>query len=117
VSHVYHLIDPANDDGCDPYSPPSLGRDGFIHATRERARLIGVAERFFHGRDRLDVWIIDVDRVDVPIIDEPAADDDGALYPHIRGPLDRRAIIGRASLVRTPDGTWQWRDTDDGSMR
>ncbi|MCA9294871.1 MAG: DUF952 domain-containing protein [Phycisphaerales bacterium] len=109
---IYHLIPEASDDGRDPYAPESLQREGFIHATGERDQLPCVAQRFLAHHKRLRVFLIDTSRITARLVDEPAADDDGALYPHIYGPLNRDAIIATAQLRRRPDGTFVWHDDD-----
>lgn len=110
VSLIYHILadEPVAHD--DRYQPLSLRRDGFIHCTRQRDEVLAVAARFFADCDRLIVWCIDEQRVTSPIADEPGADRPSVMFPHIYGPLNMDAVVGRAALVRNADGHWHWTD-------
>jgi uncharacterized protein (DUF952 family) len=90
---LYHLISGDAPLG-DPYAPPSLAKEGFIHcsyrdAVAESARL------YFPAGADLRVLQIDPTRVAAPI--EEAATPRGPM-PHIHGALPRHAIVATLTL-------------------
>ena len=89
--------------GTDPYRPPSLAAEGFIHCTDDRARLSEVGNR--HYRDDQRPYVILT--VDLDAIGSPWRFDDAKeWYPHIYGALPRAAVLGRAPFPRAADGTF-----------
>jgi uncharacterized protein (DUF952 family) len=89
---LYHLVDGAAEG--DPYAPPSLAREGFIHcsyrpAVRESARL------HFAPEARLRVLQIDPRRVGVRLEEAPTP---RGPMPHLFGPLPRAAIAATLAL-------------------
>lgn len=91
---LYHAtIDPLADEGL--YAPPSLAREGFIHASFRETIAQSVA-LYFAGDSRVRVLQIDPRRLAVPveIVQTPRGP-----MPHILGPVAREAI----RAVLTPD--------------
>ncbi|MBC2934097.1 DUF952 domain-containing protein [Nocardioides sp. zg-1228] len=84
------------------YTTSTLGRsleeEGFIHASR-RDQVQGVFDRYYRDvREHLVLLTIDPARLtaaDVRV--EPVGDD---TYPHVYGPLDRRAVVDVVPLDR-----------------
>ena len=92
---IYHLV-PVDDFRStpreEPYLPADYARAGFIHCTRSVEPVVVVANRNYRDDPRAFALLaIDEDRVAAEIKNEPAQD--GGLYPHIYGPLNRDAII------------------------
>jgi uncharacterized protein (DUF952 family) len=90
---LYHVVTVAEDRG-DPYAPPSLAREGFIHcsylgAAAESARL------YFPAGAQLRVLQIDPRRLGVPV--EEAATPRGPM-PHVHGAIPRAAVAAVLSL-------------------
>jgi uncharacterized protein (DUF952 family) len=75
----------------------SLAEEGFIHASR-RDQVQGVFDRYYRsvGED-LVLLTIDTSRLGSEVRVEPVGDD---TYPHVYGPINRRAVIEVAPLSR-----------------
>ena len=88
VRWLYHVL--AGDGAtADPYSPPSLAQEGFVHcsfrdAVAESARL------YFAAGARLTVWQIDPRRLgcELRVVDTPRGP-----MPHVHGAIPRAAIV------------------------
>lgn len=91
-------------DPDDPYRHPSLETEGFIHCTDGDAAMTATANRHYAGDAReFVVLTVDLDAAGVPWrFDEP-----GVPYPHVYGPIDRRAILEVRPMPRAPDGTFR----------
>jgi uncharacterized protein (DUF952 family) len=76
----------------------SLEEEGFIHASR-RDQVQGVFDRYYRGlREPLVLLTIDAARLtDAEVVVEPVGDD---TYPHVYGPINRRAVVDVAPLDR-----------------
>ena len=85
------------------YAPPSLGREGFIHASY-KDRVEESARLYFPVGDvpRLRVLAIDPRRLDVPV---EVADTPRGPMPHVHGsiPVDAVRVIGLDALDVHPD--------------
>lgn len=115
---ILHLLPAADWDALDADSPvtsASLDTDGFIHCTDDPAVLLQVANAFYrHLPGAFVVLRIDVDALTCPCVWEPpappAAPDSAApaasSFPHVYGPIDRRAIIGVMAVNRHDDGSF-----------
>jgi uncharacterized protein (DUF952 family) len=110
---IYHLspVDEYKSVPPDqPYQPGAFAQDGFIHCTRGAEQLVIVANRYYQNDLRpLAVVVIDESRVTAEIKYEPGQDD-GVLYPHIYGLLNRDAIVTVLNMGRLPDGSFQFPD-------
>jgi uncharacterized protein (DUF952 family) len=76
----------------------SLAEEGFIHASR-RDQVQGVFDRYYHRlREPLVLLTIDPARLSsAEVVVEPVGDD---TYPHVYGPIDRRAVVDVVPLGR-----------------
>jgi uncharacterized protein (DUF952 family) len=85
------------------YLPEAFLDDGFIHCTNGLERLLTVANLFYQ-RDRrpFAVLVLDVSR----ITSDVRYDDPDQHFPHIYGPLNADAVVGRTTIERSPDGTF-----------
>jgi uncharacterized protein (DUF952 family) len=102
---IYHLVPPRFWDraGTEPYRAESLSSEGFIHCSYE-AQVARSANRFYARHDELLVLTIDPDLLASPVREEAATG--GETFPHIYGPLDRRAVVAVQSLRRDAQGHW-----------
>jgi uncharacterized protein (DUF952 family) len=77
----------------------SLEEEGFIHASR-RDQVQGVFDRYYRGLGvPLVLLTIDTARLgDAEVVVEPVGDD---TYPHVYGPINRRAVVDVTPLSRT----------------
>jgi uncharacterized protein (DUF952 family) len=83
------------------YAPASLADEGFIHCTDGESELLATADR--HYRDDPRPWLVLT--VDLDAAGSPwRIDDPGGIYPHVFGPIDRRAILAVRPMVRAEDG-------------
>jgi uncharacterized protein (DUF952 family) len=75
----------------------SLEAEGFIHASR-RDQVQGVFDRYYRslGED-LVLLTIDTARLESEVRVEPVGED---TYPHVYGPINRRAVVDVAPLSR-----------------
>jgi uncharacterized protein (DUF952 family) len=73
----------------------TLAEEGFIHACR-REQVAGVITRHHGDADEpLVLLVIDPERLDSPVREEAV---DGSTYPHVYGPISRRAVVQVAPL-------------------
>ena len=76
----------------------SLADEGFIHASR-RDQVQGVFDRYYRGlREDLVLLTIDTARLESEVRVEQVGED---TYPHVYGPIHRRAVVGVTPLSRT----------------
>lgn len=84
-----------------PYEAASLADEGFVHCTDGADELVTTANRHLSADPRpYLVLTLELDRVGSPWrYDEP-----GSPYPHVYGPVDRRAVVAVTPIERGPDG-------------
>lgn len=86
----------------EPYKADTLATEGFIHCTREAARLMQVANHFYRQiTGDFVVLSIETDYLLSEIRWEVA---DGHLFPHIYGPIQPEAIVAVTAFPRNPRG-------------
>lgn len=87
---LFHVVpsDELRWDGDGRYRPPSLEREGFIHASFRDA-VLESARLYFPPDARLSVLAIDPRRLDVPVdvVETPRGP-----MPHVRGAIPRDAV-------------------------
>jgi uncharacterized protein (DUF952 family) len=86
-----------------PYKSDTFETEGFIHCSTLE-QVIEVANYLYRGIDGLILLKIDPRKVTSPIQYEDAGN--GKLYPHIYGPLDLEAVVGKIDLTPQADGTF-----------
>ncbi|CAF2635923.1 unnamed protein product [Rotaria sp. Silwood2] len=112
MSLIYHLAPtsrwyswPENT----PYLPAEYDKDGFIHCTSGDELMIKVANRFYKNvAGDYVLFVIDTMKLKdpaSPVKWEKASEFD-SLFPHIYGPIDRKAIVEVRSVQRADDGTF-----------
>lgn len=112
-STIYHLVREGGFRPCvrgDEYLPERFDDDGFIHCTGDIATLVKVANDYFADlSEPLLVLAIDTRRLRSRVVFEAPAPiagggsshlADGALFPHVYGPLNLDAVTGSARLPR-----------------
>jgi uncharacterized protein (DUF952 family) len=106
TAETYHLTPVEWWSGADPDAPlgaPSLAHEGFVHCTTGAAEMVETANRHYRDDPRSFVVLtIDLDQVGSPL----SVEDVRGIYPHIHGPIDRRAITRVREIARAPDGTF-----------
>ena len=93
---LYHAL--VRGTEADPYAPPSLVTDGFIHCSLAPTLRESVA-LYFAGRDDIDVWQLDPRLLDAPV---EVADTPRGPMPHVLGVIPRAAIRQRWPLSALP---------------
>lgn len=83
------------------YSPEDFEREGFVHCTDDSAELIAVGNRYYRNDGREYVClVIACDDLEDPVIYEDA----NRMFPHIYGPVPRRAVRAVRSVSRDGNG-------------
>jgi uncharacterized protein (DUF952 family) len=86
------------------YRPGGFAREGFIHCS-QRAQVVAVANRIFHGRTDLVLLEIDRTALTCPVIEENL-EGGTELFPHIYGPLPMTAVARVYSFPCREDGSF-----------
>lgn len=104
---TFHLASLPAWEASDPSAPltaPSLASEGFIHCTDGVEEMVATANRHYgEVPGAFVVLTVDLDscgspwRIDVP----------GTPYPHVYGPIDRRAILSVSPIARDPGGRFE----------
>lgn len=85
-------------------APPSLAAEGFVHCSF-LDQLLGVAGRFFAGRDDLEILRLSPRAGMPPIEVEPVVGEPDR-YPHVFGALPWSVVDGVFSFEREADGAF-----------
>ena len=85
------------------YRADSLETEGFIHSSRPD-QILRVANLYFPNGADLMLLAIDSTRLKSPLRWDPS---EGQLFPHIYGPLNLDAVIGRKGFAPDPDGIFR----------
>ncbi|MFB9393728.1 DUF952 domain-containing protein [Streptomyces coeruleoprunus] len=99
--HVVPLDEWSADPG-DAYRPASLASEGFVHCSADEAAALAIAEA--HYRDTagpLLVLVVDEELLTPEVRWEGSEDE---LFPHVYGPVDRRAVVDVLEVRRDADG-------------
>lgn len=106
VDPLLHLV-PAPDfdaDGSQPYAPPSLAAEGFVHCSTVD-QVAGTARLLFAGNDDLLLLVVDPRLVDAEVRHEDLYGI-GQDFPHVYGPIPRTAIVEVRRFPPGPGGRW-----------
>ncbi len=100
---IYHLVLPEKwaEFDTDLYVAESLHTEGFIHCSFE-SQLDAVIDRYYSEADRIVVLEIESDLLMSRMLKEPSTDQE--IYPHIYGPINRKAIVRSYERVIWPRG-------------
>jgi uncharacterized protein (DUF952 family) len=86
-----------------PYAAPSLAAEGFIHCTDGAAEMVATANAHYRGDERDFLLLsVDLDAAGSPW----RIEDERGIYPHVYGPIERRAILRVIAAPRGPDGAF-----------
>jgi uncharacterized protein (DUF952 family) len=104
---IYHLVLRRlwEENADRPYRPESLAAEGFIHCSFAE-QVARSANRFYAEAADLLLLHIDAQRLTSPLREEAA--DNGEIFPHIYGPLNRDAVRKVEGMARGSDGRWQF---------
>jgi len=90
---IYHVVLPdywKQFKGKDTFTPPTFQEEGFIHCcTKEQIEY--VLTTYFVGVEEIVLLKLATDLLTAKVLIEPA---NGQEFPHIYGPINRKAIIG-----------------------
>ena len=118
---IYHLVPAAyyhRQPKNKPYLPEMFAQEGFIHCTAGQEMLIEVANRYFNTfTGDLLALHVNPQHLTSPLKFEPPIPpptesptephpQSNVLFPHIYGPLNRKAIINCVTLQRDKTGRW-----------
>ena len=113
---ILHLLtaDEAANAG-DDYFPAAYAADGFVHCTGDDATLLVVANAYYRDRtEPMVAWTIDTDELASEVRWEAPAPPDGSVrpdsssirFPHVYGPIARRALIATRAVHRDEHGAF-----------
>ena len=85
------------------YQDASLRDTGFIHCSQPE-QLLAVANRFYAAIPDLILLWLDPEKLISPVRWEPA---EGALFPHVYGPINLDAVTAVGDLMPDLDGTYR----------
>ena len=95
----------------DAYDGSAVDRaDGYIHMSTAE-QLAGTAARHYRGRRDLLLLAVETARLGEALVWEPSRD--GALFPHLYGPLPRSEVVSERRLAVDADGVMRF---DDGAV-
>jgi uncharacterized protein (DUF952 family) len=111
---ILHLLPRAEWEALAPdedYLPATYAADGFVHCSGTDEVMLAVANACYGDvREELVVWDIDEAslssdvRWEAPDPAPPPGAPAGTRFPHVYGPIDRRAVARVRRLVLGPDG-------------
>lgn len=94
------------------YRTDSLQSEGFIHCSTS-SQVLPVAEKYYMGQSGLLLLMIDPSRLSSDLKWEPPSGGtpppgvpEGALFPHVYGPINLDAVIRAVDLESNPDGNY-----------
>lgn len=93
------------------YTPESLEKEGYIHASRG-SQLEETANRFFSDRNKILLLVIEMSRL-APEVKYEAEPETGEKFPHIYGPLNIDAIVDKIDVYVEKDGRFKISFTSD----
>ena len=103
IVHICSLRDWRMAEQEGEYRAPSLESEGFIHCSRPE-QVLSVANRFYPGLPDLVLLSINPEKVRPEIRWEAA---DGAVFPHIYGPLNLDALTAVRDFPPDEDGIFR----------
>ena len=124
MSLIYHLAPAARWYSWpvhEPYLSAEYKHDGFIHCTFGDEVMIKIANHFYRNVPGDFVLLT----IDITKLEDPAssvkwenAPESDTPFPHIYGPIDRKAIVKVRNVQRKDDGTFVgWSSSDQGYLQ
>jgi uncharacterized protein (DUF952 family) len=103
VQHLFHIVPEAQwSDVVDTYRPDSLLTEGFVHCSFAD-QVAGAADRHYRLVEDLVVVELDPHAIGSEIRVEDSTGS-GRAYPHVYGPIPRRAAVAVHALQRDGSG-------------
>ncbi|GHC73506.1 hypothetical protein GCM10007079_07530 [Nocardiopsis terrae] len=113
MAHILHLTELSRWRSGGDVEAESLRTQGFLHASPDDATLLAVANAFYpEPAEPLVVLVVDTDLVDAEVRWEaadpapPPGAPEGVLFPHVYGPVPRRAVVGVRHPRQDPGGRY-----------
>ena len=113
MSHVLHLTELSRWRRGGDVDAASLNTEGYLHASPDEATMLAVANAFYTApAEPLVVLVVDTDLVDAEVRWEAAAPEpppgvgSDVRFPHLYGPIPRRAVTSVLRPVRDPRGRY-----------
>jgi uncharacterized protein (DUF952 family) len=115
VALILHLLGADAADAAGPdYLPDTYTADGFVHCTDDDLTLLAVANAYYRDRtEPMVAWTIDTDSLASEVRWEAPAPPDGSAsadssirFPHVYGPINRRAVIATRGMRRDEHGAY-----------
>ncbi len=103
---LLHLVS-ASDldaDATEPYAPPSLAAEGFVHCSTVE-QVAGTARLLFAGTADLQLLVLDPRLLDAEVRWEDLYGV-GQQFPHVYGPVPRAAIVEVRPFPPGVGGRW-----------
>ena len=104
---IYHIVPREDWEAvldAEDYRGDSLETEGFIHCST-REQLLGVANHWFPGIEDLLLLKIDPGKLEAQIKFEDGGE--GQLFPHVYGPIEKRAVVALEEFPLGPDGRFE----------
>ena len=114
MSFIYHIVEKDyfhQQEKLEHYVAPSLAEVGFIHFSKTD-QLLQVANSFYKGQNQLYLLKVDETALKAELKMEPPleAPHSGLLFPHLYGPLNWDAVVGKIDWHAGEDGTFSLPD-------
>ena len=104
---ILHLVAAADfdADAAEPYAPPSLAEEGFVHCSSPE-QVAGTARLLFAGTTDLLLLVIDPRRLGDVTVRWEDTYGLGRAFPHVHGPVPRDAIVEVRPYPPGRGGRW-----------
>jgi uncharacterized protein (DUF952 family) len=86
------------------YQADTFAQEGFIHCSTHQ-QVLPVANRFYHGKQRLVLLAIDTEKLDALLIWENL-EGGQENFPHIYGPVNLSAVLQAVNFEPDPNGSF-----------
>jgi uncharacterized protein (DUF952 family) len=105
---IYHIATNSDWDqrSDSEYRPARLDEEGFVHCS-DASQVVKTANTRFAGRDDLVLLTLDESQLGSTVVWEDSYAS-GTEFPHVYGPIPRRAITDVASFAPDSDGRFDW---------
>ena len=113
MAHLLHLTELSRWRGGGDVEAESLRTQGFLHASPDEHTMLAVANALYASASApLVVLVVDTEAVGSEVLWEaadpapPPGVSGGVLFPHVYGPIPRRAVVGVRHPRRDPWGRY-----------
>lgn len=102
AARLYHIAEPGAWTAGRDYQPAAFAAEGFVHLST-RAQVLATAERYYAGREGLQLLAIDPAALGAALVYEaaPGAEE---RFPHYYGAIPAAAVVDAAPLRLQGDG-------------